>query len=243
VTDLTSRPIAPYPKLDKYGYNCIARYIGFAVFTSILLFLGAGRVDWVWGWVFSVFNVLGWAGLSVVLARENPELLNQRGKRANQLVNTKSWDWAILSIYGLLLVAMYIVAGLDARFTGTTPLSVVMGAGGVVLLMLSFVLLMWAMSVNRFFEGTVRIQASRGQQVVTSGPYHYVRHPGYVAVILQLIATPLVLGSSGAWIPAILGVLLFILRTALEDRTLQSELPGYSAYIGGTPYRLLPGIW
>lgn len=90
------------PRLDKYGYNCIARHIGLAVFICVPLFLGAGTLDWGWGWIYSITTLLGWIGLSVVLARENPELLNQQGKRTRQIgQGTKRWDWIILGVYTL----------------------------------------------------------------------------------------------------------------------------------------------
>jgi protein-S-isoprenylcysteine O-methyltransferase Ste14 len=236
--------VPPKTRLDKYGYNCIARHISLAVFVCVPLFIGAGRVDWQWGWIYSVTTLLGWSGLSLVLARENPELLNQRGKRTKQMgAGTKRWDWMILGIYSLLLLLTPFIAGLDYRYGWSAPTPVILNILGIILLVFSFVLLTWAMAVNRFFEGTVRIQQTRGQQTITSGPYHYVRHPGYVAVILQFIAVPLAVGSIAAWIPAMLGSLLFIMRTALEDRTLQQELSGYTAFTKQTRYRLIPGIW
>jgi protein-S-isoprenylcysteine O-methyltransferase Ste14 len=94
-----------------------------------------------------------------------------------------------------------------------------------------------------YFTAAVRIQEERGQTVCKDGPYRFVRHPGYVGANLQSLGTPLLLGSLWAFIPAILAVVLMVTRTALEDRTLQAELPGYSAYTQEVKYRLLPGIW
>jgi protein-S-isoprenylcysteine O-methyltransferase Ste14 len=245
MAESTSTSAVPQkPRLDKYGYNSIARHIVMAIFISIPLFVGAGTLEWQWGRVYSITTLLGWIGLSLVLARANPELLNQRGKRTKQMgTGTKRWDWVILSVYSLLLLVTPFVAGLDYRYGWSAPMSVIVNVLGIVLLVLSFALLTWSMAVNRFFEGTVRIQQARGQQTITSGPYRYVRHPGYVAVIIQFIVIPLALGSTAAWIPAILGSLLFVMRTALEDRTLQHELPGYSEFTMQTRYRLIPGIW
>ena len=101
----------------------------------------------------------------------------------------------------------------------------------------------WSMAANAFFSMIVSIQKDRGHTVVTDGPYRYVRHPGYAGSILFTIATPLVLGSLWAFIPCGLAAALFVVRTALEDRTLQEELPGYKEYAQQTRYRLLPGIW
>jgi len=98
-------------------------------------------------------------------------------------------------------------------------------------------------AVNTFFSRVVRIQAGRGHRVVTTGPYRYVRHPGYAANVLAWPGTALALGSWWAMLPAVGIVLVYILRTALEDRTLHEELPGYAKYAQRVHYRLLPGIW
>jgi protein-S-isoprenylcysteine O-methyltransferase Ste14 len=115
---------------------------------------------------------------------------------------------------------------------------------GVVVAVLAYdVIIVWAMTANAFFAQTVRIQEERGHTVATGGPYRIVRHPGYVASILSQIATPLILGSVWAFIPAGLAALLFVVRTALEDKTLLEELDGYKEYAGRVRYRLLPGVW
>jgi protein-S-isoprenylcysteine O-methyltransferase Ste14 len=108
---------------------------------------------------------------------------------------------------------------------------------------LGYVLSSWALLENRFFSGVVRIQKDRGHQVVSTGPYGFVRHPGYAGALLAYLVTPVLLDSTWAFIPAVLMAGVVILRTALEDRTLQEELPGYKDYARKTRYRLLPGIW
>lgn len=229
--------------LDRYGYNAIARHVALVFFTCAPLFIAAGTLDWFWAWVYSIITLLGWLGLSVVLARQNPELLNQRGKRAKAMAGTKTWDWLILSLYVVLLLAAPYVAGLDYRNGWTGEVSPVVNIIGNLILVASFALLTWSMAINRHFEGTVRIQEQRGHQVVSSGPYRYVRHPGYVAVILQFVALPLALGMWAAWLPSLAGVVLYIVRAALEDAVLQRELPGYREFAQETRWRLLPGVW
>jgi protein-S-isoprenylcysteine O-methyltransferase Ste14 len=96
---------------------------------------------------------------------------------------------------------------------------------------------------NRFFSPTVRIQSDRGHQVISGGPYQIIRHPGYSGWILQMLAAPLALGSWWGLIPGLLSACLYGIRTALEDRTLHRELPGYTDYAARVRYRLLPGIW
>jgi protein-S-isoprenylcysteine O-methyltransferase Ste14 len=229
--------------LNKYGINAIARQLSMAIFTAVLLFLGAQTLNWSWGWVFSIIYFLCWLGLSLALARWNPALLNERGKRARQMQGTKSWDWVLLSLYAIIILVQPFVAGLDYRNGWSVESSPMIYITGNLLTVISFVLLTWSMIANRFFEGTVRIQTERDQRVTTTGPYRYVRHPGYVGVILSFVALPIALGTWIALIPGVIGVVIFLIRTALEDRTLQAELPGYADYAQQTRYRLLPGVW
>lgn len=114
---------------------------------------------------------------------------------------------------------------------------------GDIVFLLGFALTVWAMCVNHFFSTAVRMQFDRGHKVCTTGPYRYIRHPGYLGMITYYLATPIFLGSLWAMIPAIATVLLFIIRTALEDKTLIKKLPGYKEYAMGTRYRLIPRVW
>lgn len=231
------------PPLVIYGYNCIARHIGMVIFICLPLFIGAGTYQWDWAWFYAAINLIGWIVLSLILVRENPGLLNERGRRVKDMVGTKRWDWVIMYSYSLLLIVMPLVAGFDYRYGWTSPVPLWVRAAGVIVLIVSFIPLTWSMAVNHYFSATVRIRTDRGHHVETSGPYRIVRHPGYVAIILQFIAVPLIVGSGAAWIPALLGVLLFFVRTALEDQTLQTELPGYREYAEQVRYHLLPGVW
>jgi protein-S-isoprenylcysteine O-methyltransferase Ste14 len=231
------------PRLNKYGYNCIGKHLGMVFCVCAPFFIGAGTLRWDWAWVFTATTFIGWVGLSLILARVNPEILNERGKRVKDQTGTKRWDWLIMGIYAVLLLATPLVAGLDYRNAWSSLTTDSLKVVGIAVLGVSFIPLTWSMAVNRFFQATVRIQTNRSHQVVMLGPYRYVRHPGYVGVILQFIAIPLSLGTLVAWFPALLGVALYILRTALEDRTLRAELPGYADYAQQTRYRLLPGIW
>ncbi len=240
---VSSSTASERPRLDKYGYNCIGRHIGMVIVLCAPLFLGAGTTNWDWAWVYSIVTLIGWLVLSLILARVNPELLNTRGKRMSALKGTKRWDWIIMTFYPILMLATPLVAGLDYRYGWSSPTPTIVKLIGVAVLVASFIPLTWAMAVNRFFEGTVRIQTNRGHQVTSSGPYQYVRHPGYVGVILSFIAVPLTVGTAVAWIPALLGVALYFVRTALEDRTLRAELPGYADFARHTRFRLIPGIW
>jgi protein-S-isoprenylcysteine O-methyltransferase Ste14 len=101
----------------------------------------------------------------------------------------------------------------------------------------------WAMRVNRFFSSAVRIQSDRGQQVVSDGPYRFVRHPGYTAAVVMILANGVALGSWMAAVIGWMGVPILVWRTVKEDRMLRAQLPGYAEYAARVKWRLLPGVW
>jgi len=204
------------------------------------LFWSAGRLDWwaAWG---ALAVMAGWiAATAIVILRANPDLLAERlGPRKG----AKRWDVIIMSLLGLFQLVRYIVAGLDQRYgwTGDFPLAVLLTA--FVLCAISYIPVVWATATNAFFSQIVRLQPDREQVVITSGPYHFVRHPAYAGAILFELAAPILLESWWALAISGLTIILLILRTALEDRALQSELKGYAEYSGQVRYRLLPGVW
>ena len=208
------------------------------VFISI--FLRVGRWDWFRGWGFIGLLIVGFTLNGLYLWRKNPELMIRRGQIGK---GTKNWDLGILGLFGLTYLAIPIVAAFDTHHHGT-KMPLWLWPVGAVLFAFFIAVFTWAMAVNPFFEKTVRIQRDRNHTVITSGPYRIVRHPGYTATLLGLVLpTPLLLGSWWAFIPAAFAMLCLILRTALEDRTLRKELPGYEAYTQKVRYRLLPGLW
>lgn len=210
------------------------------VVMAVALFWSAGRVDWWPGW--AVLGVMAaWiVATAIAIVRFNPALLAERlGPRKG----AKAWDTAILGVLGLTQLARYIVAGLETRYHWTDgfPTSAQWLALGVCAA--GYALFVWAIASNAYFSQVVHIQTERGQTVATGGPYQYVRHPSYIGAILFEFAVPILLDSWWAFIPSLLGALLLFIRTLLEDKTLQSELTGYSDYAQRVKYRLLPGIW
>jgi protein-S-isoprenylcysteine O-methyltransferase Ste14 len=227
------------PSLERSGIRRIVQVLVSILLIGALLFLSAGRLDWLWGWLFlAAFFLLMLA--SAFVMSKSPDLINERGRRAE---NIKGWDKALMGIYSLVLFTVPVVAGLDAVRRGWSEMSLALHLIGVALAIPAMIMPLWAMSANAYLSTMVRIQDDRGQQVVTTGPYRYVRHPMYVGTIFFGLCIPLFLGSWWAFIPCGLIVVLFIIRTALEDRTLQEELPGYAEYAQRVRYRLLPGIW
>lgn len=213
--------------------------IVFLLTLGLSLFFSAGKMDWRLGWIFLGLIVAVQIATTLILLSMNPTLLEER---AWMQKGSKLWDKVIVSLGDVGWMAIGIVAGLDTRF-GWSPY---LGAGfpvvGLILMVSGFVIFLWAMASNRFFSSFMRIQTDRGHIVETGGPYRFVRHPGYVGALLTYMASPLALASLWTFIPAALLLLLFVLRTALEDRTLQAELKGYADYAQRVRYRLLPGV-
>jgi protein-S-isoprenylcysteine O-methyltransferase Ste14 len=152
------------------------------------------------------------------------------------------WDKPIVTWLMLGPMVACLVAGLDARRNGIDPTKSKIFLG-YVLAIAGSALTLAAMTVNRFYTPVVRIQSERGHKVAESGPYRVVRHPGNLGNVVLNVATPLMLASHWAWIPAGLSILLIILRTTMEDRMLRLELPGYREFAQRTRSRLLPGVW
>ncbi len=210
------------------------------VYTSIVYF-AAGRLDWLWAWVFLAAYLLLMSLVAVFFLPRHRDLVDERSHVAE---NTKTWDRYLSLAPGVVgPAAILIVSGLDARFEWTRGATLWTHLAGLGFMMIGYGLIYWAMASNRFFSSVARIQTDRGQQVETGGPYRIVRHPGYFGMCLFEITLPLIFGSWWAFIPAGLTAGAVVLRTALEDRMLQAELPRYTDYAQNVRYRLIPGIW
>jgi len=210
------------------------------VFQAAILFSAAGRLDWVWAWVFLGISIVSVIVNSVILLRTSPETIAERGEAKL----TKKWDKIVSGFYSLFLFLLLpLVAGLDTRIDWTGELGNMWHIVGAVVLAVGLGLAGWAMIVNAYFSTTVRIQSDRGQTVCRSGPYRVVRHPGYVGFILQSLATPILLGSVFAVSLGVMAAMALVIRTFFEDRTLQVELPGYREYAQEVRHRLVPRVW
>lgn len=208
-----------------------------------VLFISAGRLQWWEGWAYTSMSLVVLVLSRSLILLKNPDMVRERVE-AGQRENVKAWDKILLpstAIYGPLV--SWIIAGLDERFGLTPDLPDTIQIIALVVIFLGSMVGTWAMVVNRFFSSHVRIQTDRGHSVVNAGPYRVVRHPGYAGSILAWIAAPVFFSSYWVAIPSIVVITLTIIRSSLEDRTLQEELPGYREYTERVRYRLLPGIW
>ena len=211
------------------------------LFVAAVLFASAGRLDWVMGWVYLGVFLAFDVATALVLLPKSPELLVERNRIQE---GTKGWDQVLVRLAAVYLpMAAWIVSGLDDRFGWSVQIPPALQIVALVVVVLGYALVVWAMASNPFFSATVRIQADRGHTVATGGPYRYVRHPGYLGAILFTLLMPILLGSLWALIPAGLALPAYVVRTALEDRTLHAELAGYPEYVARVRYRLLPGVW
>jgi protein-S-isoprenylcysteine O-methyltransferase Ste14 len=224
--------------------NLIARY---AVRVSlniagmgVALFWAAGRLDWWPAWA-ALAVMLAWlTAMPIVSWRTNPALLAEYlGIRKGG----RTPDSAIISALGLIQLLRYIVAGLDQRYQWTGEFSLTAQLAALLVCCLGYALFVWATASNAYFSQTLRIQTERGHTVATSGPYSFVRHPAYLGALLFELAVPILLASGWSLIFSGMTAILLILRTALEDRTLQTGLAGYGDYARDVRYRLVPGIW
>lgn len=144
---------------------------------------------------------------------------------------------------GAILLAHWIVAGLDVGRFQWSPVPWEMQLAGVVVYAAALVILFWAMHANPFYSSVVRVQTERGHYAVASGPYRFVRHPGYAASLLAMLAGGVALGSWLALLPMLVFFALFIRRTLVEDRLLLQELHGYAEYSRKVRYRLVVGLF
>lgn len=227
-------------RVTSRGMRYVAQRLGLLLIFACVLFGSAGRLDWQRGWGYLLAVVLLEVVTLGLLAALAPETLNQRGTLQS---GVKAFDRGFAVLWLVLALCTPVVAGLDAaRFRWSTLPWSLFDVGLVVLLLASS-FGTWAMLENEHFEQFVRIQAERGHRVVTTGPYRFVRHPGYLGAILGALATPLMLGSAWTFLPVGLLTLLFVVRTHLEDQTLRRELRGYEEYTRRTRFRLVPWVW
>ena len=228
-------------RASPLGTGKLVRAFASAVVWLSTLFLGAGTVHWLRGWIFALIYGGCITALVLALRHWNPDLMAARLKWRHK--DTKTFDKVFLAIHIPFTASMPAIAGMDVvRFRWSSMPSWI-EAPAIALLLLAIGMIMWALKANPWAEQTVRIQVDRDQRVVSSGPYRFVRHPMYVGALTLYPAMACMLGSMAALAVAGVVMLAFVWRTAREDRTLRRELPGYEAFARVTKYRLVPGIW
>ncbi len=207
---------------------------------AALLFGSAGSLRWAAGWWYIGLYFIMLIAASFIFIPNRPEVITERSKG---IEGGKPWDILLTRLMTIPALGLLIVGGLDERLGWTPPLPLWSRLLGGTFFMGGYVIVLWAMYTNQYFSQIVRIQSDRGHVAVTDGPYRIVRHPGYLGMLTSTIGIPAILDSPYCFILVALYMTLVVIRAALEDKTLQNELPGYVEYQKHTRYRLLPGIW
>ena len=235
----SDNPKAVQPATPRQWISLVVVYLFIAL---VLLFCG-GDVGWWQAWVYSMLVVGAGIGGRIWAEQRHPGLLAER-QNIEKMQGAKAWDKVLAPLMALSLsFPLVIVAGLDHRYGWSPGFPLWLIVLGFILISLGYAFASWALAENRFFSSTVRIQTDRGHVVCDSGPYRFVRHPGYAGNIPPLLGIVLALGSVWALIPVAVALIIAVIRTALEDQTLQEELPGYRDYARRVHYRLIPGIF
>jgi protein-S-isoprenylcysteine O-methyltransferase Ste14 len=209
----------------------------------LTLLMCGGDLGWWQAWLYSMLFLAAAIGGRMWAEQRHPGLTAER-QNTESIQNAKAWDKVLAPLMALSVsFPMVIVAGLDHRFGWSPVFPLWLMVLGFLLISLGYAFGAWALIENRFFSSVVRIQAERAHVVCDSGPYRIVRHPGYAGNVLALPGMVLALSSTWTLIPAAVALIIAVIRTVLEDQTLQDELPGYRDYARRVRYRLIPGIY
>ncbi len=220
----------------------LAVIITYLLIPPVLLICGRDP-GWWQGWFYSALIIAAGIGPRIRAEKRHPGLMAERSK-FGKAQDVKSWDKVLSPLMAVSIsFPLFIVAGLDHRFGWSPVFPIWLNIPGFILIVFGYSFAGWALIENRFFSSVVRIQTDRGHMVCDTGPYRIVRHPGYAGNLLALPGIVLALSSVWTIIPVIAALIIAVIRTALEDKTLQEELPGYRDYVRRVRYRLLPGVF
>jgi protein-S-isoprenylcysteine O-methyltransferase Ste14 len=216
--------------------------VAYLLVPAVLLVCG-GDLGWWQAWAYGLLIVAAGIGGRVLAERRHPGLMAER-QSMDKAQSAKAWDKVLAPLMALSVsFPLVIVAGLDHRFGWSPAFPLWLNLVGFLLISFGYAFATWALMENRFFASVVRIQVDRGHAVCDSGPYRFVRHPGYAGNVVALLGIVLALSSLWTLIPAAVALVIAVMRTSLEDRTLQDELPGYRDYARRVHYRWIPKIY
>jgi len=209
----------------------------------LILFMSGGDPGWRQAWLYSMLFFTAGIGGRIWAEKRHPGLTAERQNIEN-IQNARAWDKVLAPLMAVSIsFPIVIVAGLDHRYSWSSEFPLTLIVIGFMFILFGYSFATWALVENRFFSSVVRIQMDRGHVVCDSGPYRVVRHPGYSGNMLALFGIVLALNSIWTLIPVAAALVITVIRTALEDQTLQEELPGYRDYARHVRYRLIPGIY
>ena len=224
---------------SKYWVGLIVTHL----LMPLILLISGWDTGWWQAWLYSVLIVTSGIGSRIWAEKRHPGLLAERSK-FGKAQDVKSWDKVLSPLMAVSMsFPLMIVAGLDHHFGWSIAFPSWTVILGFILIVIGYAFAGWALVENRFFSSVIRIQKDRAHVVCDSGPYRIVRHPGYAGNILALPGIVLALGSVWTIIPVVIALIIAVIRTVLEDKTLQEELPGYRDYTLRVRYRLIPGVF
>lgn len=235
--------------LNRYGLYGIIISLLYIVLQAVIFFVSAGQIVLPRAWIYFIAAFAFKLITILIIGIVNPDFLNQRAKSIGKH-DAKLWDRILTIMLGIISAGLiFVIMGLDVGRFQWLSLNIYFSVFiqffilGFVLFIVSTIFGGWAVLENSHFEVFVRIQKDREHHVISTGPYKYIRHPGYASMILANIAAPFILGSILGFIPAGIVFVILIIRTSREDKTLNKELDGYSEYTKKVKYRLFPGLW
>lgn len=215
---------------------------GLAVFYLGLLLWLSGNWRWVEGWIFGLWFVFFASAVLLWLRSRDPALLTERF-RLPGTGGESHIDVAIVIVMKLCWLAFFIVPPLDVRFAWTPRLPLWCEVCGGILLLAGSFPFFRAFTDNTFASQLVRIQTERGQHVIDTGVYGYVRHPMYLGASVAFVGGALLLGSISGLLLALALVAILVVRIFVEEKLLAHDLEGYLAYREKVRYRLVPHVW
>lgn len=218
----------------------VIRMVIFLVVSSTILFLIAGDWHWSGGWWYLGLQIVNTTLKGFLLIAARPELQEKRKKLGE---GTQKWDKVLSPLMAFSTLIISLVAALGFRLAGQWQVTLWLRILAVIIATGGYLLTLWSMRQNAFFEGSVRLQSDYNHQVVSDGPYRLVRHPGYLGLTLYNCVLPLVMESAWGFVGVGYYLIILIWRIALEDRYLRENLFGYAEYAKKTRWRLVPGIW
>ena len=216
----------------------ISRSISSVINVSIsagILFISAGRTDWPFAWIYLfTYLIFQYISLRVSFRHLQQNFTSQKQSTLNKILEIG---------YSLMHPLTLILAGFEFNLTkDPAALGVTVQSIAYVFLLLTFALMIWAQWENPYYFSR-NTSFTQGQKVITTGPYQYIRHPGYAGMFMLALARPLVLGSRMGLLPAMIGAAIIIVQAFVEDRTLQKDNIKYKQYIQQVRHRIFSGIW
>lgn len=221
--------------------SILAQIAVFLVIYALPVFIPAGIKAWPAAWVYLGLWLCFWFVMCVWLFFNNPGLFKERMRLSAS--DQQKQDRIFGPVFYGLLFGWLLMMAFDVLRFHLSPVPTRFQVLGGIILLGSFYLFFLTFQENTYLSPVVRIQAERRQTVVSTGPYHYVRHPMYTATIAFIVGTPLLLGSWYGILAGLIPMLVLAWRAVLEESTLRNELPGYGAYMANVKYRLIPFIW